>query len=132
MVRKSSILQINRRIVGNGLRCGLFLTVYEQLAEFEVEWRELETRAELTPFQSFDWVNWWLSKVGNGKNTRPVVVVIRNDRGTPALVAPLGIEHVGPFRVLTWLGSQINDYNAPILRAAPAHRGRPYRLACDP
>ncbi len=115
MARESSILQINRRIVGKGLRCGLFLSVYERLAEFEAEWRELETHAEYTPFQSFDWVNCWLSNVGRGKNTRPVLVVIRNDRGAPALVAPLGIECIGPFRVLTWLGSQINDYNAPIL-----------------
>ena len=109
------MLQINRRIVGKGLRCGLFLTVYERLAEFEAEWRELETHAELTPFQSFDWVNCWLSNVGSEKNTRPVLVVIRNDRGAPALVAPLCIESTGPFRALTWLGSQINDYNAPIL-----------------
>ena len=102
---------------GKALRCGLFLTVYDRLAEFEAEWRELETHADLTPFQTFDWVNCWLSKVGSGKGTSPVLVVIRNDRGAPVFVAPLAIERIGPLLALTWLGSEINDYNAPILGA---------------
>lgn len=101
--------------MGKGIRGGLFLSIYQQLAEFELEWRELETHAYLTPFQSFDWVNCWLSKVGSEKNIHPVLIVIRNTLGAPALVAPMCIESIGPCRVLTWLGAQINDYNAPIL-----------------
>lgn len=80
-----------------------------------MEWRELQTCACLTPFQTFDWVNLWLNKVGIGNRVYPVIIVLRNARGTPTFVVPLAIRTSGGLRALTWLGSQINDYNAPIL-----------------
>ena len=113
--RESSILQFNRRSLGKTLRGGFVLSHYQNLADFEHEWRELETHASLTPFQSFDWLNCWLNTVGSAKNSSPLLIVISNERGAPVLVAPLSIERKGPFKALTWLGSEINDYNAPVL-----------------
>ena len=94
---------------------GVLLTAHTDLSEVEADWRALETCADRTVFQSFDWMAKWQAHIGSLKNTTPAVIVGRTDRGEPLFIIPLMVENRRLARCLTWLGSDLCDYNAPLL-----------------
>jgi CelD/BcsL family acetyltransferase involved in cellulose biosynthesis len=91
------------------------LCVYGSLAELEPVWRDFESFADATVFQSFDWLASWSRHIGRLKNTRPALVIGRRADGELLFLLPFGVEPHGPVSVLTWLGSDNNDYNGPML-----------------
>src|SRR5437764_888988 len=94
---------------------GVHLQVHGNLAEIEHEWRAFESRADRTVFQSFDWLAKWQRHIGARRNTRPVLVLGRDDEGNLLFILQLAIEARAGVRCLTWLGSGLCDYNAPLL-----------------
>ena len=94
------------------------LSVTSDLASLEAEWRAFAPAAAATAFQAFDWLDKWQRHVGSAKGTVPAIVVGRDRDGALTMILPLAIERTGPIRRLTWLGSELCDYNAPLL--APA------------
>jgi CelD/BcsL family acetyltransferase involved in cellulose biosynthesis len=101
------------------------LQVSGDLAAVEAEWRAFEADAVFTPFQSFDWIAAWQRHVGSRGGTQPVIVTGRDDDGQLLFILPLAIERHGAFRRLCWLGSDLCDYNAPMLaRDWPMHAGQ--------
>jgi CelD/BcsL family acetyltransferase involved in cellulose biosynthesis len=97
------------------LRPVVRLELASDLYELESEWREFAARADCTVFQSFDWLAKWQRQVGALKGSRPAIVHGRNEAGRLLFVLPLAIELRGRLRSLTWLGSELCDYNAPLL-----------------
>jgi CelD/BcsL family acetyltransferase involved in cellulose biosynthesis len=91
------------------------LTLHRSLAAVEQAWRALETQADCTVFQSFDWLAAWQAHIGERNGVRPVIVVGRGSDGRICLLLPLAVQRLGPLRELTWLGSELCDYNAPVL-----------------
>jgi CelD/BcsL family acetyltransferase involved in cellulose biosynthesis len=87
------------------------LTIHHDLAAVESEWRAFEQIADCTVFQSFDWVSTWQHHVGLQKGVVPAVVMGRDDRGQLLFLFPLAVEA----RRLTWLGTDLCDYNGPLL-----------------
>jgi CelD/BcsL family acetyltransferase involved in cellulose biosynthesis len=63
--------------------------VFDTLAGAEAIWRELERRAVLTPYQSFDWIAALLA-AGAESDSRVLVAVITK-RGHPVALLPLGL-----------------------------------------
>jgi CelD/BcsL family acetyltransferase involved in cellulose biosynthesis len=94
---------------------GVHLQVHGDLAEVEHEWRAFESRADRTVFQSFDWLAKWQRHIGACHNTRPAIVLGRDDEGHLLFILQLAIEARAGVRCLTWLGSDLCDYNAPLL-----------------
>ena len=94
---------------------GVRIDVYGDLAEVEGVWRAFETTAAFTPFQSFDWLAKWQGAVGSRRATRPAIVVGRDAAARPLFILPLAIDRRRGLRRLTWLGSSLSDYNAPLL-----------------
>jgi CelD/BcsL family acetyltransferase involved in cellulose biosynthesis len=93
------------------------LAIYDDLAAVEDTWRKFEKIADCTVFQTFDWLAAWQRHVGERCNVAPAVVVGRRGRsGEPLLLLPLGV-WPGLVRQLSWLGSDLCDYNAPLLAA---------------
>ncbi|MGH6770950.1 MAG: GNAT family N-acetyltransferase [Xanthobacteraceae bacterium] len=90
------------------------LTLYDNLDAVESEWRRFEQAADCTPFQTFDWLAAWFRHVGVRSNVTPAIVVGRDNDGEPLFLLPLAVER-GFVRRLTWLGSDLCDYNAPLL-----------------
>jgi len=90
------------------------LSVHDNFAAVEQDWRRFEETADCTPFQTFDWLSAWQRHVGSAKGVTPAIVVVR--RGDQLLLLlPLGIARRGLARCLTFLGDVLCDYNAPLL-----------------
>jgi CelD/BcsL family acetyltransferase involved in cellulose biosynthesis len=95
----------------------LALTVCETLSDVESDWRAFEQHADCTVFQTFDWLSTWQLHVGARTGIRPAIVIGRNDSGEILFILPLAIRPLGFSRELVWLGSELCDYNAPLLAA---------------
>lgn len=93
------------------------IAVYEDLSAIERDWRAFEPHADCTVFQSFDWLATWQRLIGVRNGVRPAIVVARDGAGTILFLLPLAVRPAGFARELTWLGSELCDYNAPLLAA---------------
>ena len=93
------------------------ITVHEDLSAIEQDWRAFEASADGTVFQSFDWLTTWQRLIGVRAGARPAIVVARDGAGTILFLLPLSVCSTGFARELTWLGSELCDYNAPVLAA---------------
>jgi hypothetical protein len=96
-------------------RSGIGLRIHGDLDEIGTQWRSFEQEADHTVFQSFDWLANWQRHVGAVRGTVPAIVVGREVDGEILFILQLAVETLGPVRRLTWLGSQLCDYNAPLL-----------------
>lgn len=92
------------------------LSVHADLSAVEQDWREFERRADGTVFQTFDWLSTWQRHIGVRSGVTPAIVIGR-DAGGILFILPLSTRAVGFARELTWLGSDLCDYNAPLLAA---------------
>jgi CelD/BcsL family acetyltransferase involved in cellulose biosynthesis len=86
-------------------------------------WRELEQSADCTAFQSFDWLATWCRHIGPLSRTQPAIIVGRQGSET-LFIFPLAVTP-GATRRLTWLGSDLCDYNGPLLAKACSSRLTP-------
>ena len=102
--------------VAQSARAGIEITVHHQLDAVEPEWRQFEQSADCTAFQTFDWLSAWCRHIGVLTRTQPAIVVGRRD-GATLFILPLGVTP-GAVRRLTWLGSDLCDYNGPLLANA--------------
>jgi CelD/BcsL family acetyltransferase involved in cellulose biosynthesis len=68
---------------------GLRLRLHDNLASLEDLWRRLETHAVCTAYQSFDWCNIWVNRVGSSLAITPVIVVAENYFGEVLFILPL-------------------------------------------
>ena len=83
--------------------------------ELEEIWREFETEAVGTPFQSYAWLSHWQNTVGSPLHSiQPQLVIVRDEIETLA-VLPLGIRNVLGVSILEWLGGLHSDYMGPLL-----------------
>ncbi len=92
----------------------LRIFVHENLSDVEGDWRGFEATADGTVFQTFDWLSTWQRHIGARTGVRPAIVTGRDAAGMVFLL-PLATRAVGFARELTWLGSDLCDYNAPLL-----------------
>lgn len=94
---------------------GVRLAIHDDLAAVERDWRAFEKIADGTVFQSYDWVSLWQQHIGRRNGVQPIVVTGHDRQGQMLFLLPLGIEHGGLARRLTWLGTLLCDYNGPLL-----------------
>src|SRR5262245_12836618 len=103
---------------------GVKLELRGDVASLETEWTAFERSAECTVFQTFGWLAKWQQHIGSLGGTRPAIVLGRSEQGALLFILPLAVEARGPIRRLTWLGSELCDYNAPLIaRDFWAHMG---------
>jgi CelD/BcsL family acetyltransferase involved in cellulose biosynthesis len=101
-----------------GTQPAIEITIDHRLDDVEREWRQFEQSADCTVFQSFDWLAAWCRHIGPLTRTQPAIVIGR--RGNETLfILPLAVTP-GAVRRLTWLGSDLCDYNGPLLATACA------------
>jgi len=100
--------------VGSAFR-DLTFSLHAGLDGLVDEWRAFERVADCTVFQTAAWLADWQATVGKHRGTLPAIVVGRNAAGNLKCIFQLAIERGGPGRKLTWLGSELCDYNAPLL-----------------
>ena len=110
------------------LEDGWELAVYDNLAAVESIWREFESSAECTAFQTFEWLSTWQRHIGARNEFTPVIVVARATAGEIVFILPLALHCSGLVRQLVWLGSEHCDYNAPLLAKDFAQRLGPRKF----
>lgn len=98
------------------------LALYDDLAAVEADWRSFQQYADCTAFQTFRWQSAWQRHIGARNGAVPCVVVVRDLAGAIACILPLATRPAGFARELVWLGSELCDYNAPLL--APGFSAR--------
>src|SRR5262249_13144502 len=103
-------------------RPSVTLELRESLASMEPEWTAFQRTAACTVFQTFEWLAKWQQHVGDPRGTRPAIVLGRDAHGVPLFILPLAIETHGSIRRLTWLGSELCDYNAPLVARDRMHQ----------
>jgi len=94
---------------------GISIRVITGLSAAESTWREFEKTADRTVFQAYDWLLEWNNHVGKKREILPVIVIGLGPDGEPLILMPLAIEKRWLLRRLVWLGSDLCDYNAPLL-----------------
>lgn len=104
---------------------GVHVAIHRDIAEVESEWRAFEAQADGTAFQTFAWLSAWQRHIGARNGIEPVIVIGRDAGGAILFLLPLAVHRRGFARELQWLGSDLCDYNAPLL----ARAGAPF--ACD-
>ena len=83
--------------------------------EIEILWKELELRSEITPFQTYTWLENWYKTIGSPIfRIEPNIVCLFNGNQLEALL-PLGVKKIGSIKVLEWLGGIVTDYMCPII-----------------
>ncbi len=107
---------------------GIDVEVYRDLDGIEPEWKEFERKADCTVFQTFGWLAKWQQHVGTRSGTSPAIVFGRDAGGRMLFIMQFAIEQRGPIRHLTWLGSELCDYNAPLLADDFSERFEPARF----
>ncbi len=114
--------------VASPLPAPIEIAVYENLSDAESDWRAFERQADCTVFQTFDWLSTWQRCVGARAGVRPAIVVGRAG-GDILFILPLASRKNGLARELVWLGSDLCDYNAPLLAPQFSSRlgARPFR-----
>src|SRR5262245_14702086 len=90
------------------------LSLSQDLAALETEWRRFEQDADATVFQSYGWQSTWQRHIGAPAGTAPAIVSLRGADGRLLALLPLAVTG-GLVRRLTFLGSDLADYNAPLL-----------------
>jgi len=98
------------------------IAVYEDLSAIERDWRTFEPHADGTVFQSFDWLATWQRLIGARIGVRPAIVVGRDASGSILFLLPLAVQAAGLARELVWLGTDLCDYNAPLLAPSVSER----------
>ncbi len=91
------------------------LSVFDDLAAIEADWRAFEKVADGTVFQSYDWQAAWLRNIGAPAGVTPAIVVGRAEGGEIVFLLPLAVEGRALVRRLTFFASDLCDYNVPLL-----------------
>ncbi len=99
--------------------------MHNDLGSVEQQWKAFEANADCTVFQSYDWLAQWYRHIGSKKRLVPVIVFGLIGEETCFLL-PLAIERRGLLRVLFWLGSDLSDYNVPLLAKSFATHNEPF------
>ena len=121
------------RAVGARLPGEVRLAIYEDMAAAEPLWRAFERQADGTVFQSYRWLAAWQRHVGARQEVRPAIVIAQDASGAPLALFALAVRRARFARELIWLGSELCDYNGPLLAPGFAERfdGARFRTLWD-
>jgi CelD/BcsL family acetyltransferase involved in cellulose biosynthesis len=93
----------------------LVVDLHHDLQALRDEWIAFEDTADCTVFQTFEWLAAYQLHVGERQGETPCVVVVRGADNAIVLIVPLAVRQTGLARELTFLGSDLCDYNAPLV-----------------
>jgi CelD/BcsL family acetyltransferase involved in cellulose biosynthesis len=113
--KATELSNLHDRIAHRDAQPDVHLCVHDDLDEICAEWRSFEQHADHTVFQSIDWLANWQRHIGALQELVPAIVIGREADGEILFILPFAVEALGPIRRLSWLGSRLCDYNAPLL-----------------
>src|SRR4051794_10478533 len=99
------------RAAANNIELG----IHTDIAAAEADWRALQSPMGCSVFQTYEWLSAWQRHVGARNGVTPCIVIGRDASDSALFILPLAIQATGVARQLTWLGSELCDYNMPLL-----------------
>lgn len=88
-----------------------FCSTFDESRE---EWLRLEKSAVFYYFQSFLWLSEWYCRIGINAISEPYIILAYKNN-EPMALFPLCINRMyNFFRIITWMGGKLSDYNAPL------------------
>jgi CelD/BcsL family acetyltransferase involved in cellulose biosynthesis len=117
------VLARDRSIVGADLAAqapdsrAIEVSLHDDLASVEIEWRRFEETADCTAFQTYLYLSAWQRHIGGPTGTVPLVVLGRRPDGSLAFILPLAFDRKWGLGRLRWLGQELVDYTGPLLAA---------------
>ncbi|MGA2288524.1 GNAT family N-acetyltransferase [Bradyrhizobium sp.] len=86
--------------------------IAHDLSQVETVWRGLEDRQQFsTPYQRFDFLNAWQSRVGTRENLLPFIVVAHDAERRPLLLLPLVLSRKHGIRTARFMGGKHATFN---------------------
>jgi CelD/BcsL family acetyltransferase involved in cellulose biosynthesis len=91
--------------------------VFSQFDDAQSVWRDMVQRGAIcSRYQHYQWMSNWWKHIGNGPNTTPHIIVLRDGKGEPVLLLPLLRKRVGPIHVGMFLGGKHTNFNLAVWR----------------
>jgi CelD/BcsL family acetyltransferase involved in cellulose biosynthesis len=87
------------------------ITIAREIATVEADWRALETRALVTPYQAYGWVRPFVETVGAAERMDFRHVVVRDASGEPIAILPLVITRRNGIRFAEFVGGKHANYH---------------------
>ena len=97
----------------------LSVRIADTLGAVEQTWRRLESEAEASPYQRFDWVAAYAATCLT-RREQFRIAILEDAGGRPALLLPLAIERRHGLKVASPLGGKHANFNLPLMRAGLA------------
>ncbi|WP_457797011.1 GNAT family N-acetyltransferase [Methylocystis sp. S23] len=91
------------------------IDVFTHLSDARKDWAELSSRATISPYQSFFFVEAWADTVGRAEGARPFIIVAREESGRPRALLPLCVHKRAGFDIALFLGGRESNFNLPLL-----------------
>jgi CelD/BcsL family acetyltransferase involved in cellulose biosynthesis len=93
----------------------LSVRIADTLVAVEQTWRRLESEAEASPYQRFDWVSSYAATCLAG-DERLRIAILEDAAGRPAMLLPLILERRHGLKVASPLGGKHANFNLPLMR----------------
>lgn len=91
------------------------VAAFHSMKDAEPHWRKLLSSSPLvTPYQSFELLDAWLSSIGKSEGVSPLVVVAFDADDHPLAVLPLAVSRENGARVARFIGGKHTTFNMPI------------------
>lgn len=91
------------------------VNVFNRLKDVETTWRKMETAEyTFTPFQRFDFLSSWQTRVGELEGFTPFIVVGFSSSDRPLVLIPLGVRQENGARTASFLGGKHSTFNMPL------------------
>jgi CelD/BcsL family acetyltransferase involved in cellulose biosynthesis len=100
-----------RPLAATGARPWHSITTPSDIAAVEADWRELEARALVTPYQTYGWVRPFVETVGAAERMSFRHVVVRDASAQPLAILPLVITRRNGIRFAEFIGGKHANYH---------------------
>jgi CelD/BcsL family acetyltransferase involved in cellulose biosynthesis len=87
------------------------ITITSDVAAIEADWRRLETRALVTPYQAYGWVRPFVETVGAAERMTFRHVVVRDATAEPLAILPLVVTRRNGIRFAEFIGGKHANYH---------------------
>jgi CelD/BcsL family acetyltransferase involved in cellulose biosynthesis len=96
---------------------GVAIRVHTSFEQAEPRWRVAQEDCASYGFQSYDWLATWHKTLGVRQGWEVLLVELTDADDRTLMLLPLGWRRQYGLRVGSFLGGEVTDYNAPLLRA---------------
>ncbi len=96
---------------------GVAIRIHTSFEQAEPRWRAAQDDCACYGFQAYDWLATWYRMLGKRQGWEVLLVELTDADDRTLMLLPLGRRRQYGLRVAGFLGGEVTDYNAPLLRA---------------